>query len=227
MTLQGWVQIVVFFAIIVAIPPVLGGYMARVYTGQQVFLARVLGPFERGIYRVIRADVKRGQDWKSYAASVMLFSLAGWLLMYLILRTQTIHPFNPQGYHSMPWNVAVNTVTSFLTNTNWQYYGGETTMSYFSQMAGLTVQNFLSAAVGISVAIALIRGIASRSGNSIGNFWYDLIRTVLYVLLPISIVLALVLVFQGSIQTFAAYFTVHGITGLTQTTAVAPVASQE
>ena len=125
MTLQGWVQIVVFFAIIVAITPVLGGYMARVYTGQHVFLARVLGPFERGIYRVIRADVRREQDWKAYAASVMLFSLAGWLLMYLILRTQTLHPFNPEGFHSAPWNVTFNTVTSFLTNTNWQYYGGE------------------------------------------------------------------------------------------------------
>ena len=227
MTLSGWLQILVFFVLLVAITPVLGGYMARVFTGETVVLSRVLGPVERGIYRLIRADVKRGQDWKSYAVSVILFSLAGWVLLYLILRTQTIHPFNPQGYHSMPWNVAVNTVTSFLTNTNWQYYGGETTMSYFSQMAGLTVQNFLSAAVGIAVAVALIRGIVSRSGKSLGNFWQDLVRTVLYVLLPISFVVALVLVFQGSIQNFTSYLTVHGVTGLSQSIGMGPVASQE
>jgi K+-transporting ATPase ATPase A chain len=227
MTLMGWVQIVVFFAIIVAITPLLGGYMARVYTGQQVFPARVLGPFERGIYRAIRADVRREQDWKSYAASVMLFSLAGWLLLYLILRTQTIHPFNPQGYHSMPWNVALNTVTSFLTNTNWQYYSGETTLSYFSQMAGLTVQNFVSAAVGICVAVALIRGIIGRNGKGLGNFWQDLVRTVLYVLLPIAVLGALVLVSQGAIQTLGHYLSFTGPTGLEGHMAVGPVASQE
>jgi K+-transporting ATPase ATPase A chain len=227
MTLNGWLQILVFFVLLVAITPVLGRYMARVYTGERVFLARLLGPFERGIYRVIRADVKREQDWKSYAASLILFSLAGWLLLYLILRTQTIHPFNPQGYHSMPWNVAVNTVTSFLTNTNWQYYGGETTLSYFSQMAGLTVQNFVSAAVGICVAVALIRGITGRSGKGLGNFWQDLVRTVLYVLLPISIVGALVLVSQGVIQTLGHYLSFSGLTRLGGHIAVGPVASQE
>jgi K+-transporting ATPase ATPase A chain len=227
MTLLGWVQIVVFFAIIVAITPLLGGYMARVYTGERVFLARVLGPFERGIYRAIRADVRREQDWKVYAASVMLFSLAGWMLMYLILRTQTIHPFNPQGFHSAPWNVTFNTVTSFLTNTNWQYYSGETTMSYFSQMAGLTVQNFVSAAVGICVAVALIRGITGRSGKGLGNFWQDLVRTVLYVLLPISVLGALVLVSQGAIQTLGHYLSFTGPTGLAGHMAVGPVASQE
>jgi K+-transporting ATPase ATPase A chain len=192
-----------------------------------VFLARVLGPFERGIYRVIRADVRREQDWKSYAASVMLFSLAGWLLLYLILRTQTIHPFNPQGFHSAPWNVTFNTVTSFLTNTNWQYYSGETTMSYFSQMAGLTVQNFVSAAVGICVAVALIRGITGRSGKGLGNFWQDLVRTVLYVLLPISVLGALVLVSQGVIQTLGHYLNFTGPTGLSGHMAMGPVASQE
>jgi K+-transporting ATPase ATPase A chain len=227
MTVLGWVQIVAFFAIIVAITPLLGGYMARVYTGQQVFLARVLGPLERGIYRAIRADVRREQNWKVYAASVMLFSLAGWLLLYLILRTQTIHPFNPQGFHSAPWNVTFNTVTSFLTNTNWQYYGGETTMSYFSQMAGLTVQNFVSAAVGICVAVALIRGITGRSGKGLGNFWQDLVRTVLYVLLPIAVLGALVLVSQGAIQTLGHYLSFTGPTGLGGHMAVGPVASQE
>jgi K+-transporting ATPase ATPase A chain len=134
---------------------------------------------------------------------------------------------NPMGYHSAPWNVTFNTTSSFMTNTNWQYYGGETTMSYFSQMAGLTVQNWLSAGVGIVAAVALVRGIVSRSGKSIGNFWQDLIRTILYVLAPLSIAYALILVFQGSIQNFASYLTVHGITGLTQTIAMGPVAGQE
>src|SRR5664279_1619373 len=230
MTFFGWLTIFLFVGVLTALAIPLGHYMAAVYTGERTFMDRVLGRPERLLYRILRVDTTKGQDWKAYAKSLIIFSLGGWLLLYFILRTQTLWNFtglNPMHFHSAPWNVTFNTTSSFLTNTNWQYYGGETTMSYFSQMAGLTVQNFLSAAVGISVAIALIRGIASRSGNSIGNFWYDLIRTVLYVLLPISIVLALVLVFQGSIQTFAAYFTVHGITGLTQTTAVAPVASQE
>jgi potassium-transporting ATPase potassium-binding subunit len=230
MTFLGWLTIFLFVGILTALAVPLGNYMAAVYTGERTFMDRVLGGPERLLYRVLRVDATKGQDWKSYAKSLIIFSLGGWLLLYFILRTQTLWNFtglNPMHFHSAPWNVTFNTTSSFLTNTNWQYYGGETTMSYFSQMAGLTVQNFLSAAVGISVAIALIRGIASRSGNSIGNFWHDLIRTVLYVMLPISIVLALVLVFQGSIQTFAAYMNVHGITGLTQTIAVAPAASQE
>ncbi|HEY5344528.1 MAG TPA: potassium-transporting ATPase subunit KdpA [Solirubrobacteraceae bacterium] len=227
MTLMGWLQIAVFFGLVVAITPLLGGYMARVYKGEPIILSRVLGPVERGIYRVIRADVRKEHEWKAYAASVMLFSLAGWLLLYLILRTQASHPFNPQGFHAAPWSVTFNTVTSFLTNTNWQYYSGETTMSYFSQMAGLTVQNFLSAAVGICVAVALIRGIVGRSGKGLGNFWQDLVRTVLYVLLPISILGALVLVSQGTIQTLSHYLTAHTITGLNQSIAVGPTASQE
>jgi potassium-transporting ATPase potassium-binding subunit len=227
MTITGWVQVLVFFALVAAITPLLGGYMARVFTGERVLLSRALGPVERGIYRIIRADVRRGQDWKAYAASVMLFSLAGWVLLYVILRTQTLHPFNPQGFHSMPWNVVVNTSTSFLTNTNWQYYGGETTLSYFSQMAGLTVQNFVSAAVGIVVAIALIRGIIGRTGKELGNFWQDLVRAVLYVLLPISVVGALVLVSQGTIQTLGHYLHFTGPTGLSGQIAVGPVATQE
>src|SRR5450432_18564 len=230
MTFLGWLTIFLFVGILTALAIPLGSYMAAVYTGERTILDRVLGGPERLLYRVLRVDATKGQDWKAYAKSLIIFSLGGWLLLYFILRTQGLWNFtglNPMHFHSAPGNVTFNTTSSFLTNTNWQYYGGETTMSYFSQMAGLTVQNFLSAAVGISVAIALIRGIASRSGNSIGNFWQDLIRTVLYVQLPISIVIALVLVFQGSIQTFAAYFTVHGITGLTQTIAVAPAASQE
>jgi K+-transporting ATPase ATPase A chain len=225
--LQGWLQIALFVAVLVALTPLLGGYMARVYGGERVFLTPVLGPVERLSYRVLRVDATRGQDWKGYARSVLVLSALFWLALYLILRTQTLHPWNPQGFHSATWDVTFNTVSSFVTNTNWQYYGGETTMTYFSQMAGLGVQNFLSAAVGICVAVALIRGIASRGGHSLGNFWQDLIRTLLYVLLPISIAGALVLVSQGTIQSFAGYATAHTLAGGTQTIAFGPVASQE
>jgi potassium-transporting ATPase potassium-binding subunit len=230
MTFTGWLTIFLFCGILTALAIPLGNYMAAVYTGEHTFLDRFVGVPERFLYRVMRVDPERGQDWKAYAKSLIIFSLAGWLLLYLILRTQTLWNFtglNPQGFHSAPWNVTFNTTSSFLTNTNWQYYGGETTMSYFSQMAGLAVQNFLSAATGIVVAVALIRGIIGRSGKSLGNFWRDMIRTILYVLLPISIVVGLVLVFQGSIQNFGSYVTAHTITGLTQVIGMGPVASQE
>jgi len=226
-TVNGWLQIAVLLAAVVAITPVLGAYMARVYTGERVLLSRAFGGVERAIYRGIRVDAQRSQDWQAYAVSLLLFSLAGWVLLYAILRTQTLHPWNPAGFHSMPWDVAVNTSTSFLTNTNWQYYSGETTLSYFSQMAGLTVQNFVSAAVGICVAIALIRGIVSRSGKGLGNFWQDLVRTVLYVLVPISVIGAIVLLSQGVIQTLGHAVGFTGLTGLSGHFAVGPVASQE
>jgi K+-transporting ATPase ATPase A chain len=224
---QGWVQIAIFAIAIVAAVPLLGGYMARVYTGERVFLSGVLGPVERLFYRLLRVEPDRGQDWKGYAKSLLICSALFWLLLYVILRTQTLHPWNPQDFHSAPWNVTFNTVSSFVTNTNWQFYGGETTMTYFSQMAGLAVQNFVSAGVGICVAIALIRGIAARRGTSLGNFWQDLVRTLLYVLLPISIVGALILVSQGVIQNFSGYGTAHTLVGGSQTIAMGPVASQE
>ncbi|MGZ4180800.1 MAG: potassium-transporting ATPase subunit KdpA [Solirubrobacteraceae bacterium] len=230
MTVLGWLTIVLFILILTALALPLGRYMAAVYTGERTILDSLFLTPERLLYRVMRVDPDKGQDWKAYAKSVIIFSLAGWLLLYLILRTQTLWNFtglNPQKFHSAPWNVTFNTTSSFVTNTNWQYYGGETTMSYFSQMAGLTVQNFLSAGVGISVAVALIRGIVSRSGNSLGNFWQDLVRTVLWVLTPISFVIALVLVFQGSIQNFSHYAALSTLTHLPQTIAMGPVASQE
>jgi K+-transporting ATPase ATPase A chain len=230
-TFAGWSTIVLFAAILSALAYPLGGYMASVYTGQRVFLSPVLGVVERVLYGVLRVDPRREQDWKAYAKSLLIFSLAGWLLLYVILRTQNAffvpHALNPLGYRSAPWNVTFNTTSSFLTNTNWQYYGGETTMSYLSQMIGLTVQNWLSAGVGIVVAVALIRGIVGRSGKGIGNFWADLVRTILYVLAPISVVGAIVLVSQGVIQNFTTYLTAHTITGLTQSIAMGPVASQE
>jgi K+-transporting ATPase ATPase A chain len=225
--LQGWLQIGLFVAVLVAMVPLLGGYMARVYSGERVFLTRLLGPVERVFYRLLRVDPAAGQDWKAYARSLLVLSGLFWIVLYVILRTQTIHPANPQDFHSAPWNVTFNTVSSFLTNTNWQFYGGETTMTYFSQMAGLAVQNFVSAAVGICVVIALIRGIVARSGSSLGNFWQDLVRTLLYVLLPISVVGALVLVSQGVVQDFSSYATAHTLAGGTQTIGFGPVASQE
>jgi K+-transporting ATPase ATPase A chain len=230
MTFLGWLTIVLFVGILTALALPLGRYMAAVYTDERTFLDPLFRTPERLLYRVMRVDADKGQDWKAYAKSAIIFSLAGWLLLYLILRTQTLWNFtglNPQKFHSAPWNVTFNTTSSFVTNTNWQYYGGETTMSYFSQMAGLTVQNFLSAGVGIAVAVALIRGIVSRSGKSLGNFWQDLVRTVLWVLTPISFVVALVLVFQGSIQNFSHYATLSTLTHLPQTIAMGPVASQE
>src|SRR3954453_22072548 len=225
--LQGWLQITLFVAVLLALTPLIGGYMARVYGNERVLLTPVVGPLERLFHRVARTDPARGQDWKAYARSLLVFSGLCWLALYLILRTQTLHPWNPQDFHSGTWDVTFNTVSSFVTNTNWQYYAGETTMSYFSQMAGLAVQNFVSATVGICIAVALIRGIASRGGSSLGNFWQDLVRTLLYVLLPISVIGALVLVSQGVIQTFAGYATAHTLAGGTQTIGLGPVASQE
>jgi potassium-transporting ATPase potassium-binding subunit len=230
MTFLGWLTIVGFVVILTALALPLGRYMANVYTGERTFMTPVLGGLERVLYRLMRVDPRKEHDWKAYAKCLILFSLAGWLLLYFILRTQTLWNWtglNPQHFHSGTWDVTFNTTSSFVTNTNWQYYGGETTMSYFSQMVGLAVQNFVSAAVGIAVAVALIRGIISRSGKSIGNFWQDLVRTILYVLLPISIIGALLLVFQGSIQNFSHYLLVHTLTGGSQSVANGPVASQE
>lgn len=217
---QGLLQIAIFCGLIVAVVPVLGGHMAHVFRGERTFLDPIAGPLERSTYRLLRIDPTRGQDWKGYAKSVFAFSLAGWLALFIILRTQTLHPWNPGDFHSGTWDLSFNTASSFVTNTNWQFYGGETTLSYFSQMAGLAVQNFVSAATGIAVAIALIRGIIARRSASptLGNFWADLVRASYYVLLPISIVGAVLLMSQGVIQTLGG--TVAGL-------ARGPVASQE
>ena len=224
MTTQGWLQIAVFLALIVAVTRLLGGYMARVFTDERVLLVRVLGPVEHGFYRLLRVDPAREQDWKGYARAVLAFSLVSWLVLYAILSLQGSLPFNPAGFGAAPWDVTFNTTSSFVTNTNWQYYAGETTLSNFSQMAGLAVQNFASAAVGIAVVVAVIRGFAARSTRTLGNFWVDLTRTLLYVLLPIAFVAALVLASQGVVQSLAAA-PAHGLgrVGIV----VGPVASQE
>jgi K+-transporting ATPase ATPase A chain len=227
MTVAGWIEIALFVAIVTALTPPLGAYMARVYRFEPVWPERVLGPLERGTYRLLRVDPKRGQEWKGYAKSALIFSGLFWLLLYLILRAQRVLPFNPQDFKAGPYDLSFNTTSSFLTNTNWQYYGGETTLSYFSQMAGLAVQNFVSAAVGMAVAVALIRAIASRSGKELGNFYVDVTRSILYVLVPISIVVGLVLVSQGVLQNLSGYLDLHTLTGGDQTLGLGPVASQE
>jgi len=229
-TFLGWLTILAFALILTLVALPLARYMAAVYSGERTFLDPLLRGPERWFYRVIRVEEGRGQDWKAYAKSLIIFSLAGWLLLYLILRTQTLWDFtglNPQHFHSGTWDVTFNTTSSFLTNTNWQYYSGETTMSYFSQMAGLTVQNFLSAGVGIVTAVALIRGIVGRSGKSLGNFWQDMVRTILWVLLPLSALVAIVLVSQGVIQNLSVYLHATGVAHLSQTIGMGPVASQE
>jgi K+-transporting ATPase ATPase A chain len=193
-----------------------------------VFLSPVVGPIERLAYRALRARPDdEAQDWKAYARSVIVFSLFSWLALYLVLRTQGAQPLNPQGFGSGPWDLSFNTASSFVTNTNWQYYGGEATLSYFAQMAGLTVQNFVSAAVGIAVLAALIRGIVARGGRAIGNFWQDLVRILLYVLVPVSILAALFLVSQGVIQNLDHNTVVHTLSGGKQVLGQGPVASQE
>jgi potassium-transporting ATPase potassium-binding subunit len=225
-TAQGWLQIAIYLAVLTALTPPLGAYMARVYRNERVFLTPVFGPVERLIYRVLRIDPSASQDWKSYARTTLVFSVLFWIVLYVILRTQGIHPFNPEDFDSGTWDVTFNTVSSFVSNTNWQYYGGETTLSYFSQMAGLAVQNFVSAAVGMAVLAAVIRGFASRGVAELGNFWQDLTRTLLYILLPLSFVGALILMSQGVIQTLSGSVTYTTVQGLEQTLALGPVASQ-
>jgi potassium-transporting ATPase potassium-binding subunit len=229
MTFLGWLTIVLFAVVLTALAIPLGGYLAKVYTGKRVFLTPIFAGPERFLYAILRVDPKREQDWKAYAKSLIVFSLVGWLFLYIVLRAQDIapHAFNPQGFEAAPWNVTFNTVSSFMTNTNWQYYSGETTMSYLSQMLGLTVQNWLSAGVGIVVAVALVRGIIGRTGKSLGNFWQDLVRTILYVLAPLSVIIAVVLISQGALANLSNYLTIHTITGLEQKIAMGPVASQE
>jgi K+-transporting ATPase ATPase A chain len=225
-TVQGWLQIAVYFVVLTALTPLLGGYMARVYRNERVFLTPALGWLERLIYRVMRVDPDAQQDWKGYARTTLVFSALFFVALYAILRTQGIHPFNPEGFDSGTWDVSFNTASSFITNTNWQFYGGETTLTYFSQMAGLAVQNFVSAAVGMAVLAAVIRGFASRGTAQLGNFWQDVTRTLLYILLPLSFVGALVLVSQGVVQTLSGSVAYTTTTGLEQTLALGPVASQ-
>jgi len=227
MTLNGWLQILFFLLAILLVTPLLGGYMARVFTRQRTWLDPVMRPVERLIYRATGVDEQRDMRWTEYAVALLLFSVVSMLVLYFMQRMQAILPWNPQKFGAVAPDLAFNTAASFTTNTNWQAYGGETTMSHFTQMAGLAYHNFMSAAAGIVVAIAFIRGIAQREKETIGNFWVDLVRATLWVLLPICIVGALFLVSQGVVQNLKPYDTVKTVEGATQTIAQGPVASQE
>jgi K+-transporting ATPase ATPase A chain len=226
MTAQGWLQITVFCAVLTALTPLIGGYMFKVFRGDAILPATV-GRVERGFYRLIRTDPAKEQDWKGYARSLLFVSLGSWLLLYVILRTQGLHPFNPAGFDSGPADLSFNTASSFVANTNWQYYGGETTLSNFSQMAGLAVQNFVSAAVGIAAVIAVIRGFSSRSLKTLGNFWSDFTRALLYVLLPLATLIALFFVSQGVVQSLSPAQAFTSLEGVKQAITLGPVASQE
>jgi K+-transporting ATPase ATPase A chain len=226
MTANGLLQIAIFCAIIAALAVPLGIYMARVFAGERAFLSPVLRPVENAIYWASGVDAQKEQHWLTYAVAMLLFHLFCFASLYAMLRLQYYLPFNPQGMTGVRWDLALNTAISFTTNTNWQNYGGETTLSYFTQMAGLTVHNFVSAAAGIAMAIALIRGFVRRSAQTVGNFWVDLTRATLYVLLPISIIGGLAYVWMGMPQNFYAYVDATTLEGAKQTIAQGPVASQ-
>jgi len=226
-TLSGWAQIAIPFLLVLVLVKPLGLYMAKVFTGERTWLWPILRPVERAIYRVSGVDETREQSWLTYAVSLLAFSLVGLIFLYLLQRLQGSLPFNPEGMGAVKPDSAFNTAASFTTNTNWQGYAGESTMSYLTQMAGLAYHNFVSAASGIAVALALIRGIARRRADTVGNFWVDMVRANLYVLLPISIVGALVLVWQGVPQNLNHYAHATTLEGMAQTIAQGPVASQE
>jgi K+-transporting ATPase ATPase A chain len=226
MTIAGWLQIALYCAVVVLLVKPLGGYMTRVFNGENTFLSPVLRPVEAGLYRLGGIDAKQEQDWVSYAVGMLLFHVGGFLILYAVLRLQALLPFNPAGMTAMPEALSFNTAISFITNTNWQNYGGESTLSYLAQMLGLTHQNFLSAAAGIVLAVALIRGFARGSARSIGSFWVDITRCTLYILIPICVPYALFLVWQGIPQTLGPYVDATTLEGAKQTIAIGPVASQ-
>ena len=226
MILNGWLQIAIYCVLILLFVKPFGAYMANVFDGKRTALSLVLRPVERGVYAVCGVNENEEQHWTAYAISVLLFSIAGFVVVYALQRLQAVLPFNPADMSAVEQSSSFNTAVSFVTNTNWQGYGGEATMSYLTQMAGLTTQNFVSAAAGIAVAIALVRGFARRSAQTIGNFWVDLTRCVLYVLLPLAIVVALVLIVCGVPQNLGAYTEATTLEGAKQVIAQGPVASQ-
>jgi potassium-transporting ATPase potassium-binding subunit len=227
MTINGWLQIAIFCAIVIALVRPLGGYMTRVFGGERTVLSPVLRPVERAIYAVCGVRESEEQHWVTYTVAMLAFSVAGFASLYALQRLQNLLPFNPQHFDPVSTDLSFNTSISFITNTNWQSYTPETTMSYLVQMAGLTVHNFLSAATGIALALALIRAFARRSGKTLGNFWVDMTRCTLYLLLPVSIVLALFFVWQGMPQNLSAYVDATTLEGAKQSIAMGPVASQE
>jgi K+-transporting ATPase ATPase A chain len=226
MTAIGWIQIILYCAIIVALVKPLGWYMTRVFNGERTFLSPILRPVEAGLYWIGGVDERREQHWLTYTVAMLLFHVGGFLIIYAVMRLQAVLPFNPAEQSAVAEDLSFNTAISFITNTNWQNYGGESTLSYLVQMLGLTHQNFLSAATGIALAVALIRGFSRSSMRTIGNFWVDVTRCTLYVLMPICVVYTLFLVWQGIPQTLGAYVDATTLEGAKQTIAVGPVASQ-
>ena len=226
MTINGWLQIVIFCVLVVALVKPLGWYMTRVFSGERTFLSPILHPVERLLYGAAGIDERREQTWLTYTVAMLLFHVGGFLILYILLRVQGSLPFNPAGMAAVPEALSLNTAVSFITNTNWQNYGGESTLSYLTQMLGLTHQNFLSAATGIVLAVALIRGFARGSARTVGNFWVDVTRCTLYILVPICIPYTLFLVWQGMPQTLGPYIDATTLEGAKQTIAVGPVASQ-
>ena len=226
MTIIGWIQIALYCAIVVALVKPLGWYMTRVFGGERTLLSPILRPVETGLYRVGGVDEKREQHWLTYTVAMLLFHVGGFLIIYGVMRLQALLPFNPAEQSAVAEDLSFNTAISFITNTNWQNYGGESTLSYLAQMLGLTHQNFLSAATGIALAVALIRGFSRSSVRTIGNFWVDVTRATLYVLLPLCVVYTLFLVWQGIPQTLGAYVDATTLEGAKQNIAVGPVASQ-
>jgi K+-transporting ATPase ATPase A chain len=227
MSISGWLQIGFVLIVVLLLVKPLGLYMARVFTGERTFLSPVLGPVERGFYALAGVRTDKEQGWLGYAMGVLLFSLVGFVVLYAMLRLQNFLPLNPQGFAGLAPDLAFNTAASFVTNTNWQSYGGETTMSHLSQMLGLTLQNFVSAATGIAVAMALTRAFVRSGMHELGNFWVDLTRATLYVLLPLAIVVALAFVAMGVPQSLDASFVATTLEGAQQTIATGPVATQE
>jgi potassium-transporting ATPase potassium-binding subunit len=226
MTLIGWTQILFYCAIVAALVNPLGSYMTRVFNGERTLLSPLLGPVEAALYRAAGVDARREQHWLAYTVAMLLFHVGGFLILYGLMRFQGMLPFNPADQSAVPADLTFNTAVSFITNTNWQNYGGESTLSYLVQMLGLTHQNFLSAATGIVLAVALIRGFARASVSTVGNFWVDITRCTLYILLPICVVYALFLVWEGIPQTLGPYVDATTLEGGKQTIAVGPVASQ-
>ncbi len=226
MTLNGWLQILIFLLALTVLAVPLGRYIAAVFEGRRTWLTPVLAPIERGIYRLAGIDAKSEQHWTQYTVAMLIFNGAGFLLLYGLLRLQGMFPLNPEGLGAVPPDLAFNTAVSFVSNTNWQNYGGETTLSYFTQMVGLTTQNFVSAATGIVLAVALIRGIARSSAKTLGSFWVDLTRCTLYILLPLSLVLAFALIFEGVPQNLSAYVEATTLEGGSQLISQGPAASQ-
>lgn len=220
------VQIIFYLGLLTACTPLLGAFMAQVLNGQRNFMSPVLDPIENGIYKVSGVDAETEMNWKTYTVAMLLFNLFGFLVVFLVQLVQGSLPLNPENLPNVPTALAFNTASSFMTNTNWQSYAGEITMSNFTQMVALAVQNFVSAATGIAIVVALIRGLARRSGQTIGNFWVDLVRSTLYILLPLSIILAVLLVSQGVVQTFDPYKEITTLTGKIQQIPLGPAASQ-